>query len=219
MSKYYDGKAKQQPDIKVADQVMLNAKNIRTKQPAKKLSPKLYGHFKVLGKWGNRAFKLEISPRWKIHLIFHVFMLEPYRQSVRPGREQPPREPEEINGDLEWEVECIVKSEIITYVRRRRRMQQIRYFVKWAGCWEDENTWEPQESLENAQEMVEEFHRENPKRPKLGWGWMTKKRFSLRYAKNTARFFTLLSRVHKRYYKCKGKNGAWGQDHIGGSSC
>ena len=99
---------------------MLNAKNIRTKRPAKKLSPKLYGPFKVLEKRGNRAFKLGISPWWKIHPIFHVSLLEPYRHSVRPGREPPPQVPEEINGDLEWEVECIVKSEIITYVRRRR---------------------------------------------------------------------------------------------------
>ena len=46
--------------------------------------------------------------------------LEPYRHCNRPGREQPRREPEEIDGDLEWEVERIVKSEIMTYVRRRR---------------------------------------------------------------------------------------------------
>ena len=99
---------------------------------------------------------------------FHVSLLGLYRHSVRPGREQPPREPEEIDGDLKWEVERIVKSEIITYVRRRRRMQEIRYFVKWAGCSEDENTWEPPESVDNAQEMVKEFHRENPEMPKLG---------------------------------------------------
>ena len=77
MSKYYDRKAKQEPDIKVGDQVMLNAKNIRTKRTAKKLSPKLYGPFKVLEKRRNKAFKLEISPRWKIHPIFHVSLLEP----------------------------------------------------------------------------------------------------------------------------------------------
>ena len=41
MSKYYDRKVKQQPDIEVGDLVMLNAKNIRTKRPTKKLSPKL----------------------------------------------------------------------------------------------------------------------------------------------------------------------------------
>ena len=50
MSKYYDRKAKQKTDIKVADHVMLNIKNIRTKRPAKKLSPNLYGRFEVLEK-------------------------------------------------------------------------------------------------------------------------------------------------------------------------
>ena len=168
ISKYYDRKAKQQPDIKFGDQVILNGKNIRTKRPAKKLNPKLYGPFKVLEKRENRAFKFEISPRGKIHPIFQVSLLEQYRHLVRPGREQPPREAEEIDVDLEWEVECIVKSEIINDVRRRRRMQERRYFIKWTGCLEDENTWEPQESLENAQEMVEQFHRENPEMPKLG---------------------------------------------------
>ena len=107
---------------------------------------------------GNQAFKLTISPRWKMHPIFVVSLFEPYRYSNRRGREQPPREPEEIDGDLQWEVERIVKSEIITYARRRRRMHEIRYFVKWAGCSEDENTWEPPESLENAQEQVEAFN-------------------------------------------------------------
>ena len=168
MSKYYDRKAKEQPDIAVGDRIMLNAKNMRTKPPTKKLSTKLYGPFNVMEKRANRAFKLEIFPRWKIHPIFHVSLLVPYRHSNRPGREQPPREPEEIDGDLEWEVERIVKSEIITYIRTRRRMQEIRYFVKWAGCSEDENTWEHPESLENAQELVEAFHRENPDMPKLG---------------------------------------------------
>jgi len=41
IGRYYDRKAKQQPDFKVGDMVMLNAKNIRTKRPSKKLAPKL----------------------------------------------------------------------------------------------------------------------------------------------------------------------------------
>jgi len=77
MKKYYDRKAIDQPDLKAGDQVMLNAKNIHTKRPSKKLSPKLYGLFKILEKRGNRAFKLELSPRWKIHPVFHVSLLEP----------------------------------------------------------------------------------------------------------------------------------------------
>ena len=81
-------------------------------------------------------------------------------------------EPEEIDGDLQLEVEKIVKSEIISYKRRvrgrPRTFEEIRYFVKWKGCSEDENTWEPPGHLENTRELVEDFHRENPEMPSLG---------------------------------------------------
>jgi len=101
MKKYYDRKATEQPDIEVGDLVILNVKKIRTKRPLKKLSPKLYGSFKVLDRKRGRAYKLEISRQWKIHPVFHVSQLEPYRASNRPNREQPPRDPEDIEGDVE----------------------------------------------------------------------------------------------------------------------
>jgi len=44
-------------------------------------------------------------------------------------------------------------------------MKELRYFVKWKGYAEDENTWEPTEGMKNAQEEVERFHRENPEMP------------------------------------------------------
>ena len=58
-----------------------------------------------------------------------------------------------------------MKSEIITYTRKVRgvnkEFKELRYFVKWSGCSEDQNTWEPPEGLVNAREVVEKFHREN----------------------------------------------------------
>ena len=42
------------------------------------------------------------------------------------------------------------------------------YFVKWKGCAEDENTWEPPEGMNNAQDEVERFHRESPEMPGPG---------------------------------------------------
>ena len=70
---------------------------------------------------------------------------------------------------MEWEVEKIAKSEIITYTRKVRKVdkefKELRYFVKWAGCSEDENTREPPEGLVNAREIVEKFHKENSGMP------------------------------------------------------
>jgi len=64
-----------------------------------------------------------------------------------------------------------VKSVVITYTRkvgrRNQEFKELRYFIKWKGCVEDENTWEPPEGLGNAQELVEEFHRQNPEMPRL----------------------------------------------------
>ena len=49
----------------------------------------------------------------------------PRRQGIRrPNREQPPREPEDVEGDMECEVEKIVKSEIITGTRKVRRVDK-----------------------------------------------------------------------------------------------
>ena len=169
IKKYYDQRATPEPETAIGDLVMLNAKNIRTKRPTKKLRPSLYGPFKVLEKRGNRPFKLDISPHWKIHPVFHLSLLEPDKVSYRPYREQPPREPEDVEGDMEWEVEKIVKSERITYRRKVRRVdkefKELGYLVKWAGYSEDENTCELPQGLVNAREIVEKFHRENPWMP------------------------------------------------------
>jgi len=137
MKKYYDQRATQQPNFEICDSVMLNGKNIKSKRPTRKFTPGLYGPYKVLEKKGNRGFKLAIPACYNIHPVFDVSLLEPYEVSDRPNREQPPRRPEEVKADLEWEVERIVESEIITYTRKVRRVnkefKELRYFVKWAG--------------------------------------------------------------------------------------
>ena len=113
---------------------MLNAKNIRTKRPSPKLAAWLYGPFNILEQRGNLDYTLQISEHWKIYPVFHVSLLEPYRTSNPPAREQPPIEPKEIDGDLECEVEKIFKSEMISYKRRVRRsprnLQKLGYSIK-----------------------------------------------------------------------------------------
>jgi len=148
---------------------MLNTKSIKCKRPTSKFTPRLYGPFKGLEKKGSRVFKLAILAHWKIYPVFQVSLLKPYKVSDRPNREQPPRESEDVEGALEWEVVRIVKSEIITYRRKVRRvnkeLKEHRYFVRLAGCSKDENSWEPPKPLENTREDGQKFQRQNPGMP------------------------------------------------------
>jgi len=114
MKKYYDWRVTEQPSIEVGDLVMLNAKKIKPKRPSKKPSTKLYGPFKVVERKGSRAYMLEISPPWKVHPVLHISLWEPSRALNRPNHEQPRRYLEDIEGDLEWDIERIVQSEIIS---------------------------------------------------------------------------------------------------------
>ena len=65
---------------KKADRVMLNCKNLRTKRPMEKLDDKMFGPFVVKCKVGSKAYEVELPERWDIHPVFHVSLLEPYRE-------------------------------------------------------------------------------------------------------------------------------------------
>ena len=171
MGRYYNKKHIEAPTFEEGDLVMLDGRNIRTKRSSKKLAPKKYGPFKILKKIGTRAYRLELHSRWRIHNVFHVSLLEPYIQNKLEGRTQTRPDPEEINGDLEYEVEKIVNSEIRSSTKkvngRNKRVKTQFYLVKWKGYPEDECTWEPGHHLTSAEEKVEEFHQRNPQAPTL----------------------------------------------------
>jgi hypothetical protein len=50
--------------------------------------------------------------------------------------------PEEVEGDDEWLVECIVDE--------RQRGCQIEHLVRWQGYGESEDEWKTEEQLSNA---------------------------------------------------------------------
>jgi hypothetical protein len=101
MSRYYDQHRLPQPKYEVDTQVMLNAKNIRSRRPTRKLAPKLYGPFRVVKKIGTRSYQLELQERWSIYNMFHSSQLEPYR--VNPFEQRAVNRPalEKVDGELE----------------------------------------------------------------------------------------------------------------------
>jgi hypothetical protein len=90
----------------------------------------------------------------KIHQVFHVSLLEPYKESTIPRRLPAPPPPIEINREEEFEVSKIIDSRI-----NRRRL---KYLVHWQGYDISEQTWEPIANLANAPKMINKFHRQYP---------------------------------------------------------
>ncbi|KAG0153386.1 hypothetical protein PDIDSM_5239 [Penicillium digitatum] len=128
--------------------VWLNARNIRTLRPQKKLDWKNLGPFKVLEAISAHAYKLELPASMKIHPVFNVSLLQPAHEPVE--------------GLEEWEVEDILDSR---WERRGRGGPRLKYTVKWIGY--DEPTEEPAEYLDHAREIVRNFHRRYPHKPRL----------------------------------------------------
>lgn len=111
------------------DKVLLNTKylNIKHAKTNRKLLPKWIGPFEVVQVVGPVAYKLKMNPGWRIHPVFHVSLLEPYRVD---GRVQPPPPPIELEGVLEYEVEAILDHRF-----RGRRCPRAYYHVVWEGLW------------------------------------------------------------------------------------
>jgi hypothetical protein len=149
------------PDFPTGTKVWLNAKNIKTKRPTKKLDHKFLGPFTIIKKISSHAYRLDLPPSLKsLHNVFHVDLLEPHRENVIPDRVQSPPPPIEIDDHEEYEVSAILDS--------RMFRKSLQYLVEWVG-YEDSpehQTWEPAKNLENSMDYVRDFHRRYPNKPK-----------------------------------------------------
>ena len=82
-------------------------------------------------------------------------MLEPATRNEIPNCVQSPPPPVEVQGDLEYEISEVIDSKI-----DRRRSCKLLYLVRWLGYenMDEEFSWLPATELENAKELVTDFH-------------------------------------------------------------
>jgi hypothetical protein len=137
--------------------ILLSTKNIRLLDPGKnKLLPKWLGPFRVIEKVGPVAYRLDLPPTMKIHPVFHVSLLKPYRSD---GAVQPPQVvnlPDTVDDTLVYEVEALLDHRD---KRTRSRVLTREYLVKWTGYGPEHNTWEPERNLDNCAQRLTEYWR------------------------------------------------------------
>ena len=105
------------------------------------------------------AYLLELSTSMKIHPVFHVSLLELYKESIILGRLQAPPPPIEIVGKEEFEVSKILDSRI--------KEKKLEYLVHWQGYEGNKSTLEPTANLINTPKMLHEFHCQYLYKPSL----------------------------------------------------
>jgi len=95
----------------------------------------------------------------RLHPVFNIVKLTLAPPDPIAGRHTTaPPPPELVDGEEEYVVEEILDSRMF-----RRRLQ---YLVKWEGYRIENNTWEYAENLDNAAEVVADFHARHPGAPR-----------------------------------------------------
>jgi len=165
MRRYADRKRQDAPVYKVGDLVMLSGRNIQTRRPAKKMDHKNHGPFEVEKIVSPLAVKLALPRNWRIHNVFHVSLLEPYRGSAlreSPDAAKVLRETDDIEYSAEYYVDEVMAS------TQRTKKSRVLYLIKWLD-YPDRKDWtqEPYESFSvGGREKLVIFHTKFPDAPR-----------------------------------------------------
>ena len=146
-----DNKHKQHV-YQVGDQVWLDGHNIKMHHPTVKLTAKRHGPFPIQQVLSPINYQLTLPEQWKIHDVFHVDLLTPYRETEfhGPNYAQPP--PDLVGEEEQYEVEQVLDE------RNHGRWKKKQYLVKWKGYPDSDNQWLDAKDMDNAQELIAEFH-------------------------------------------------------------
>ncbi len=133
--------------LRVGDKVLVSTKNLRSRaQGAMKLMPRYIGPFPVEDCVNEQAYRLKLPASMRLHNVFHVSLLEPYRED---GHYQPPPATVFIDGDVQYDV-----AEILD-VRSKGAGRQ--FLVHWEGYGSDHDTWEDEQDLANCKDKLQQF--------------------------------------------------------------
>ena len=78
-------KEKKQHAFRKGDLVWRDGRNIKMYNPTAKLAPKRHGPFPIQQVLSSINYQLMLPEQWKIHDVFHVDLLTPYRETEFHG--------------------------------------------------------------------------------------------------------------------------------------
>jgi hypothetical protein len=146
---------KNPPPMEPGDLVWLDARNITTSRPSKKLDFRRLGPFEIVRSINDVAHELKLPPSMRIHPVFHVSLLEKAvtnQYSNRLHSEPPPIQVEDQD-------EFLVKEVLDSRVCRKT----LQYLIDWEGYPPSERAWINADDV-HAPELVQQFHERHPRK-------------------------------------------------------
>jgi hypothetical protein len=120
-------------NIQVGSKVWLDARNVRTTRPTRKLDWKRLGPFRVKKKLSPYAYELELLASIRIHRVQPISLSEPVVEDPLEGQAVLPPPQVEVDGEEEYQVSSAEDSQMYR--------SQLQYLIRWTGY--DSLTWEP----------------------------------------------------------------------------
>ena len=133
----------------------LDGRNIKTYHPTAKLAPRRHGPFPIKRVLSPIDYQLTLPEQWKIHDVFHVDLLTPYRETDFHGANYDRLPPDLMGEEEQYEVEQVLDECIYGGWKKKQ------YLVKWKGYPDSDNQWLDAKDMENTQELIAEFHNSN----------------------------------------------------------
>jgi hypothetical protein len=135
--------------FKTGDKVLLSAKNLRLRNPSRKLTARFIGPFPVEEPIGTQAYRLTLPNNLPIHPVFHTSLLRPYHH--REG------EPDVLPGPIELDdgEETGDRYEVEALVGKRKKKRLIQYLVKWKGWSDHYNEWVGEADIDDT--LIRDF--------------------------------------------------------------
>ncbi len=143
--KYYDQKHTSK-SYNVKDKALLNSTNIKTNKSSKKLDHKYLKSFEIELFVDKQTYRLRLSKSYQsIHNLFHVSLLETYRERVEVESSSSLTL---LEDDEHFETESILNSRV--------RYEKFEYLIKWLSWSDSENQWLKFEDI-NVDKLIEQF--------------------------------------------------------------
>ena len=138
--------------------MLLSTRHIRFRDCPRKLQRRFVGPFEVIRKLSKAAYELKLPDAWRIHPVFHISLLKPWRSSTWSAPVDLQLDDIEPETAPVYEVEKLLRWRKVQVGRKMTR----EFLVTWTGYPLEEAMWIPEKNFTYPRLIKRMMQRDKP---------------------------------------------------------